>query len=94
MSIKKSDGEKVHNYFDTWTKDKHYLWKDNILETDEANTLGKIPYIYSYREEPIWEGVQHIVKEIEWTLSRNSDVIAYNSAPVLQIVGEVKGGRR
>lgn len=91
VEYQKSDGEKVHNYFDTWTKDKHYLWRDNILETDEANTLGKIPYIYSHREEPIWEGVQHIVKELEWTLSRNSDVIAYNSAPVLQIVGEVKG---
>jgi len=91
IAYEKTNGDNVDSYYETWTDERHYSWKNKERIKDEENPLGKIPYIYSNREEPIWEGVEHIVKEIEWTLSRNSDVIAYNSAPVLQVVGEIKG---
>ena len=52
----------------------------------------KIPGVYTYRPVPIYHGLSYIRKEIEYTLSRNSDVIAYNSAPILKIAGGMKGG--
>ncbi|MDD3404963.1 MAG: phage portal protein [Paludibacteraceae bacterium] len=81
-------------YFDTWTESRHIRWQigdgksyDEII--NEENPIGKIPYIYSNRREPIWELTNSIVNEIEMTLSRNSDVIAYNSAPLLVVKGEL-----
>lgn len=38
-----------------------------------------------------FHGLEHIREEIEYTLSRNSDVIAYNSAPLLKVTGELVG---
>lgn len=74
-------------YFETYTDKRHLVWKDSIRIVDEENTLGKIPFIYMSREQPIYAIAEHIISEIEMTLSRNSDIIAYNSAPLLQIVG-------
>ena len=51
----------------------------------------KIPGAYAFRHVPIYHGLSHIREEIEYTLSRNSDVIAYNSAPVLKVTGELVG---
>ena len=39
----------------------------------------------------MYDGLSYIRDEIEYTLSRNSDVIAYNSAPILKVAGEVQG---
>lgn len=91
---KKIKGKKI-TYFETYTKDKHFKWKqedgdwENII--DEDIKTGKIPFIYISRESPIWEDLSHIVDEIEFTLSRNSDVIAYNAAPVLKVAGAISG---
>ena len=52
----------------------------------------KIPGAYAFRPIPIYHGLTRIRKELEYTLSRNSDVIAYNSAPILKIAGGIKGG--
>lgn len=78
-------------FFETYTDTRHILWKNDKVEKDEANTLGKIPYIYSYRLKPIWDGVQHLINELEFTLSRNSDVIAYNASPILAVTGNIQG---
>lgn len=84
-------------FFETYTADRHYKWKqaDGGWEAvDEASPieLKKIPGVYVCRPEAIYQGLIHIREEIEYTLSRNSDVIAYNSAPVLKIAGGVTGG--
>lgn len=85
-----------NRFFETLTADKHYRWKQNsnsewIEDKVEDIKLGKIPGIYIHREKPIFDGLSYIREEIEYTLSRNSDVVAYNSAPVLKVAGELTG---
>lgn len=89
--------DKEITYFETYTDKKHYKWKqENGLfweeVTNEPIALMKIPAIYTYRDSAIYADLSYIRKEIEYTLSRNSDVIAYNSAPILKVAGGMKGG--
>lgn len=88
--------EEEVTYFETYTKDRHLKWESAEgtykVVIDEPIILGKIPCIYMYRPQPIFHGLSHIREEIEYTLSRNSDTIAYNSAPILKVVGNtIKG---
>lgn len=83
-------------YFETYTDHYHYKWMkaDNGWEKESDPVevrIGKIPAIYLSREEAIYDEVKDIRREIEYTLSKNSNVISYNSAPVLKVVGEIKG---
>lgn len=96
MSIEyeKTEGEDTVTIFETYTEDTHIIFRTKGSETtriDENIELKKIPFIYAHRKEPIWEGLGHIVKELEFTISRNSDIIAYNAAPVLKVAGELTG---
>jgi hypothetical protein len=81
---------------ETYTDNYHFKWKQvngvwkSVDDTTEI-VLQKIPAIYAYRRQPIYYGLSGIREEIEYTLSRNSDVIAYNTAPVLKISGALKG---
>lgn len=85
------------DYFETYTDSQHIKWQhgDNGWEEVENDTdisyIGKIPGVYIYRNRPIWDGLTVLREELEYTLSRTSDVIAYNSAPVLKVAGQVKG---
>lgn len=92
---KKIKDEEV-TFFETYTADKHYAWKQQEGTWKEISipqniALLKIPGAYTFRHEPIYHGLSHIREEIEYTLSRNSDVIAYNSAPVLKVTGKLVG---
>lgn len=86
-------------FFETFTATRHYKWclssenKANgwLLVTDDEVSIEKIPAIYWYRHEPCWEGLKPIRENIEYTLSRNSDVIAYNSSPILKVAGAIVG---
>lgn len=84
-------------YFDCWTSEKYYQWqkKDSIeweKTKDLKNDIKKIPISYSYRPKPIWEDADNgKVHEIELLLSRNGEVIAYHSSPVLVLSGEIQG---
>ena len=87
--------DKIQN-FETFTADKHYRWHlngESWVETtpSEDIELLKIPVTYIWRPTPVFHGLSHIRKEIEYTLSRNSDVIAYNSAPILKVSGGLQG---
>ena len=82
--------------FETYTADKHYKWRQQgsgweAVGTAEEIKLMKIPGVYAFRPVPIYHGLTRIRKELEYTLSRNSDVIAYNAAPVIKIAGQLKG---
>lgn len=93
---KKVSNESV-TFFETYTADKHYKWQQKGKEWEavingENIKLLKIPGVYGFRPVPIYYGLSHIRKEIEYTLSRNSDVIAYNSAPILKVSGMKQGG--
>ena len=109
FEYEKKDGERTITYFETYTEDRHYLWKqdsasaygwsevlmeeseDGETQSGEAINILKIPGVYMSRPAPVYHGLTNIREEIEYTLSRNSDVIAYNSAPVLKISGKVIG---
>lgn len=91
---KKVKSEQI-TFFETYTANMHYKWKQEgsgwELVKSEPVAILKIPGVYAYCSVPIYHGLSYIRKEIEYTLSRNSDVIAYNSAPILKIAGGIKG---
>ncbi|MFK1937663.1 phage portal protein [Bacteroides fragilis] len=91
---KKVKNEQI-TFFETYTANMHYKWKQEDsgweLVKSEPVAILKIPGVYAYCSVPIYHGLSYIRKEIEYTLSRNSDVIAYNSAPILKIAGGIKG---
>lgn len=108
FEYKKTVKDKEVTFFETYTKDKHYIWKqsdgvgkwDVVLtqQTEDGDTangeeivLMKIPGVYGWRSKPVYDGLSPIRTEIEYSLSRNSNVIAYNSAPLLKVVGATKG---
>jgi len=74
-------------------------WQERLFESEETGekvrgeriSIQKIPGVYIYRPVPVYFGLTNLREEIEYTLSRNSDVLAYNSAPVLKISGEIIG---
>ena len=86
--------------FETFTADNHYRWKlgldgdfvDDIVP--EPLAIHKIPAIYIQRPEPIFHGVQNNRDEIEFTLSRLSDIIRKNSAPIMAINGTLAQGEK
>lgn len=93
--MKKVKDEKI-TFFETYTADRHYKWmlKNHDYEeviNGEVISIVKIPGVYAYRPVPIYHGLSYIREEIEYTLSRNSDIIAYNSAPVLKVAGAIQG---
>jgi len=77
-------------------------WEEVLRSTDgegnevagEEIMLGKIPAVYMYRPRPVFDGLSYIREELEYTLSRHSDAVAYNAAPVLKIAGSVQGEER
>lgn len=94
FQYKKKILDKEVTYFETYTADKHYKWSQDgtgwkVVTDAEPIKLLKIPGVYMNRETSIYEGLSVLREEIEYTVSRNSDVIAYNSAPVLKVVGKM-----
>ena len=98
--------DKDVTFFETYTADKHYIWKsvsgswvpvltrtteDGEIASGEEIMLMKIPGIYAWIPKPVYYGLSPIRTEIEYSLSRNSNVIAYNSAPLLKVAGGIKG---
>lgn len=78
-------------------------WVDDIQYTDgEGNTtygddivLGKIPAVYAYRKDPaVEEGTLELREDEEYLVSRDSDIVAYNAAPILEVKGHLKGDER
>lgn len=85
-------------FFETYTAEKHYIWKKSgdegewqIQTNGEEISIGKIPAVYIYRKAPVWDGLTVLRNEIEYALSRHSDILAYNSAPILKVAGSIVG---
>lgn len=96
FEYKKKVKDQEVTFFETYTADRHYKWQQQggsweAVSDPQIIKLMKIPGAYAYRSVPIYHGLTHIREEIEYTLSRNSDVIAYNSAPVLKVTGKLVG---
>lgn len=61
--------DEVITYFETYTSDKHYKWKQNgkgwePVGTVEQIRLMKIPGAYAFRPVPIYHGLTRIRKEL------------------------------
>ncbi|MDO4691886.1 MAG: phage portal protein [Porphyromonadaceae bacterium] len=92
----KKEGDDKVSHFETYTIDGYYHWIDKgdgwELKEPPANIkLGKIPAVYMSRQEAIYEDITDIRSELEFLLSRNGNVLAYNSAPAIKIKGKVEG---
>ena len=87
----------IVTFFETFTSKRHYIWKQEegadwqVVTPGEEISIEKIPAIYIYRFSPVWEGLTDIREEIEYALSRHSDILAYNSAPILKVAGSIVG---
>lgn len=83
-----------------WRKDGEKGWTDEIMYEDgdgnvtygDSIRILKIPGAYAWKDEPTWEkGTPALRKDVEYTHSRDSDVVAYNAAPILKVSGGLKG---
>lgn len=96
FEYKKTINGTEHTYFETYTADKRYKWENDgygwkaVVEA-EALELLKIPGVYKSMEYAVYEDLTTTREDIEYNLSRDSDVVAYNSAPLLAISGEIVG---
>lgn len=97
MSFEYDSIDKDTAFFETYTADTHYKWKCSdggkwsVVNDEEEIAIEKIPGVYAWRKEPIYDGLSHIREDIEYTVSRDSDVISYNSSPILKVVGQLRG---
>ena len=106
FEYKSNENNRSVTFFETYTAEKHYIWKNNgeaWVEVTQQQTedgeivngediaIMKIPGIYLSRPVPVYHGLSNIREEIEYTLSRGSNVIAYNASPILKISGGIKG---
>ena len=94
IEYKVLNDDKVITYFETYTAEKRFIWKRDSGEWESVKdpnkiAILKIPAVYINRPEPIWEDQTNNVKEIEYTLSRQSDIIRRNTAPVMKVTGEL-----
>lgn len=72
-------------YFDCYTADKHYQWVnegDGYTGEAEDISIGKIPGVYAWRPEPIWEGISPLVYEREKKMSDNARYLDKNLKPI------------
>lgn len=98
----------VVTIFETFTSDRHFIWKknnqgntweettaqvmdDGTIESGEEIIINKIPGVYLWRPAPVYAGLGNIRHELEYNLSRNSNVIAYNAAPIVKVKGGIVG---
>jgi len=80
------------SYFDTYTEDVHIRWSNEGTDgngamrkvvDEDIKTGGKIPGVYCYRPQPVWEDLSPLVYEMEWAVSRNGNYLRSNSRPIL-----------
>lgn len=84
-------------FFETFTADRHYKWQQFGKDWEEVGeperiSILKIPGAYLMRPQPCFAGLQPLREDLEYTISRNSDIVAYNASPILKIVGNLIGG--
>ena len=92
---RKEKGKDV-GYFDCYTADTTYQFKtiEGKTEVEETpNPIKKIPVVYWYSPMAIYEGIENNRSEIEFALSRNSDIIRKNAAPIIVLKGALANAK-
>ena len=90
---KKIENER-HTFFKSWSEEGVYEWKKGETtawqDVSTENVIGKIPGVYLWRSEPIFEdGTPELREDTEYKHSEESDVISYNSAPLIKVMGKM-----
>lgn len=94
IGYKRKSGKKTVEYFDTYTAERHLKWANAgtdgwvLVEDDDIRQIGKIPAVYVYRPEPIWEDTSSLVYEMEWSISRNGNYLRKNSKPLFCVFAD------
>ena len=98
---------KTRTYFETYTKDYHYLWSCENKEDGQANgqwelmpgypkklAIGKIPVVYGCQPKVEWEDVQSLIERLEKLLSNFADTNDYHASPKIFVEGKIIGFAR
>lgn len=91
-----TEGKSV-NFFETYTSENHYLWKQgsNGFELVEGYprviAIGKIPVVYGFQEQVEWSDVQILIERLEKLLSNFADTNDYHASPKIFIQGKIEG---
>lgn len=94
VGYKRVAGKETFEFFDTYTAERHYKWEKTgadgwvLIEEDDIRQVGKIPAIYMWRPEPIWEDTSNLVYEMEWAVSRNGNYLRKNSKPLFCVFAD------
>lgn len=92
IAYSEKSNEGMVQWFDTYTADKHYRWVNEghgwVEDNVEDITTGKIPGVYIWRPEPIWEDSSHLVYDRERKMSLNGNYIDKNNKPVFVVYAD------
>jgi SPP1 family phage portal protein len=95
------DGEnRLTNYFETYTAEENYLWKQTgggwELEPGYPKqvAIGKIPVVYGRQDAFETEDVDSLIDRLELLLSNFADTNDYHAAPKIFVKGELRGFSR
>ena len=103
---KKTDDLTTRSFFETYTKDAHYLWAAEGTNPGAAKnwelvegypkklTLGKIPVVYGSQPAVEWEDVQNLIARLETLLSNFADTNDYHASPKIFVEGKILGFAR
>lgn len=103
---KKTDDLKTRSFFETYTKDAHYLWASEgsagavaknwelVEGYPKKLTLGKIPIVYGSQPAVEWEDVQSLIDRLEKLLSNFADTNDYHASPKIFVEGKILGFAR
>lgn len=93
LSVRYKDADSIE-HFDAYTAQKVYYYtkpQNEWLIEEVDNPLGKIPAVYWSRPLPIYYGISKNRDDIEFTLSRDSDILGKNQSPIMKVKGKVIG---
>ncbi len=91
------DSVKSVNYFETWTPDEHYLFKNTnagyelVEGYPKINPIGKIPIVYAYQDRYETEDVDSLIDRLEHLLSNFADTNDYHASPKIFTTGVING---
>lgn len=104
---RKYANQKSRTFFETFTKDWHYLWScDNAQNGEKTENwepvegypkkvaIGKIPVVYGCQQKVEWEDVQSLIDRLEKLLSNFADTNDYHASPKIFVQGRVLGFAR
>lgn len=82
---------KKDNQGNTWEETTAEVLDDGSIESGDEIVINKIPGVYLWRPAPVYAGLGNIRHELEYGVSRQCNVVAYNAAPIVKVKGGIVG---